>query len=59
MNALIRLTVISIDLGNNYSTLIDYFAMNGAPAIPADANPAEWMLEVINYVFKESNFQIL
>lgn len=34
-------------MGKNASTLIDYFERNGAPAIPADANPAEWMLQVI------------
>ncbi|RYO87818.1 hypothetical protein DL764_008812 [Monosporascus ibericus] len=34
-------------LGKNSSNLIDYFRRNGAPPIPADANPAEWMLEVI------------
>ncbi|RYP43328.1 hypothetical protein DL770_011720 [Monosporascus sp. CRB-9-2] len=40
-------TVFFGDLGKNSSNLIDYFERNGAPAIPADANPAEWMLEVI------------
>ncbi|KAF4985237.1 hypothetical protein FGRMN_11255 [Fusarium graminum] len=35
------------DLGDNSSALIDYFERNGAPPISADANPAEWMLEVI------------
>ncbi|KAF5019292.1 hypothetical protein F66182_8710 [Fusarium sp. NRRL 66182] len=40
-------TVFFGDLGNNSSALIEYFERNGAPSIPADANPAEWMLEVI------------
>ncbi|KAF4828945.1 ZEB2-regulated ABC transporter 1 [Colletotrichum tropicale] len=40
-------TVFFGDLGDNSSRLIDYFERNGAPAIPTDANPAEWMLEVI------------
>ncbi|KAK4184983.1 ZEB2-regulated ABC transporter 1 [Podospora australis] len=40
-------TVYFGDLGQNASTLIQYFESNGAPAIPADANPAEWMLKII------------
>jgi hypothetical protein len=36
-----------LDLGNNPSSLIEYFERHGAPPIPADANPAEWMLQVI------------
>lgn len=45
-----RLTLIEYilaDLGNGASTLIDYFEKNNAPACPAGANPAEWMLQVI------------
>ncbi|KAF4973589.1 hypothetical protein FSARC_163 [Fusarium sarcochroum] len=40
-------TVFFGDLGNNSSSLIEYLERNGAPAISTDANPAEWMLEVI------------
>ncbi|KAF5665036.1 putative ABC1 transport [Fusarium denticulatum] len=40
-------TVFFGDLGSNSSSLIEYFERNGAPAIPADANPAEWILEII------------
>ncbi|PGH05928.1 hypothetical protein GX51_02709 [Blastomyces parvus] len=40
-------TVYFGDLGENMSTLIEYFEKNGAPKCPQDANPAEWMLEVI------------
>lgn len=40
-------TVYFGDLGQNMGTLIDYFEKNGAPNCPPDANPAEWMLEVI------------
>ncbi|KAJ5382386.1 hypothetical protein N7517_000297 [Penicillium concentricum] len=35
------------DLGSGASTLINYFEKNNAPACPAGANPAEWMLQVI------------
>lgn len=34
-------------IGENSSTLIKYFERNGSHACPPDANPAEWMLEVI------------
>ncbi|PGH16168.1 hypothetical protein AJ79_01935 [Helicocarpus griseus UAMH5409] len=40
-------TVYFGDLGDNMSTLIEYFENKGAPKCPHDANPAEWMLEVI------------
>lgn len=40
-------TVYFGDLGENSQTLIDYFESYGAPKCPPDANPAEWMLEVI------------
>ncbi|KAH6988170.1 ABC-2 type transporter-domain-containing protein [Ilyonectria sp. MPI-CAGE-AT-0026] len=33
------------ELGPNSSTLISYLERNGAPKCPANANPAEWMLE--------------
>lgn len=36
-----------LDLGSGASTLINYFEKNNAPACPAGANPAEWMLQVI------------
>lgn len=35
------------DIGENSRTLIVYFEKNGASPCGADANPAEWMLEVI------------
>lgn len=40
-------TVYFGDLGDNCQTLIDYFEGEGAPKCPPEANPAEWMLEVI------------
>ncbi|KAJ6260894.1 ABC multidrug transporter C [Drechslerella dactyloides] len=35
------------EIGDNSETLISYFERNGGFPCPADANPAEWMLEVI------------
>ncbi|KAK8127265.1 ABC transporter [Apiospora sp. TS-2023a] len=35
------------DLGDESHTLIEYLERNGAPKCPDTANPAEWMLEVI------------
>lgn len=35
------------DLGKNCQTLIDYFEKSGAHPCPKEANPAEWMLEVV------------
>jgi ABC-type multidrug transport system ATPase subunit len=40
-------TVYFGDIGPSASTLISYFERNGGFACPKDANPAEWMLEVI------------
>ncbi|PGH33976.1 hypothetical protein GX50_03213 [[Emmonsia] crescens] len=40
-------TVYFGDLGENMSTLIEYFENKGASKCPVDGNPAEWMLEVI------------
>lgn len=40
-------TVYFGDIGPKSSTLADYFEKNGAEKLPHDANPAEWMLEVI------------
>lgn len=40
-------TVYFGDIGERSSILADYFERNGAPKLPEDANPAEWMLEVI------------
>jgi len=34
-------------IGDNSSTLTSYFERNGASPCPENANPAEWMLEVI------------
>lgn len=40
-------TVYFGELGKNMRTLIDYFESKGSPKCPPNANPAEWMLEVI------------
>ncbi|KAH6665681.1 BcATRO, ABC transporter [Halenospora varia] len=40
-------TVYYGEVGKNSHTLTSYFERNGAHPCPTDANPAEWMLEVI------------
>ncbi|KAJ5159716.1 multidrug resistance ABC transporter [Penicillium canariense] len=40
-------TVYFGEVGENSHILIDYFVRNGGPPCPPDANPAEWMLDVI------------
>jgi ATP-binding cassette subfamily G (WHITE) protein 2 (PDR) len=40
-------TVYFGDIGKNSRVLIDYFVRNGAAECPLNANPAEYMLEVI------------
>lgn len=40
-------TVYFGEVGPSSHTMIDYFVRNGAPPCPPDANPAEWMLEII------------
>ncbi|KAJ4991976.1 ABC transporter cdr4 [Stagonosporopsis vannaccii] len=40
-------TVYYGDVGHNSKVLVDYFVRNGGPQCPPEANPAEWMLEVI------------
>ncbi|USW58775.1 Putative ABC transporter-like, ATP-binding domain, AAA+ ATPase domain, CDR ABC transporter [Septoria linicola] len=40
-------TVYFGEVGENSAILSKYFERNGAHACPKDANPAEWMLEVI------------
>ncbi|CAL5866766.1 uncharacterized protein PFLUO_LOCUS976 [Penicillium psychrofluorescens] len=40
-------TVYFGDIGEKSSILSSYFERNGAPKLPTEANPAEWMLEVI------------
>ena len=40
-------TVYFGDIGKNSAILTDYFVRNGSEPCPEDANPAEWMLEVI------------
>ncbi|KAJ5233124.1 ABC multidrug transporter A-2 [Penicillium chermesinum] len=40
-------TVYFGDLGSNMQTLIKYFEEKGSSRCPDNANPAEWMLEVI------------
>ncbi|KAG2356782.1 pleiotropic drug resistance ABC transporter [Suillus spraguei] len=40
-------TVYFGDIGDNSSTMLRYFESNGAPPCDEDANPAEYMLDVI------------
>ncbi|KAM0421142.1 hypothetical protein ACHAPT_011034 [Fusarium lateritium] len=40
-------TVYFGDLGDESKTLLEYFERNGAPPCPSDANPAEYMLQII------------
>lgn len=40
-------TVYFGDIGENSKTMTNYFEKNGADPCPIEANPAEWMLEVI------------
>ncbi|KAL4938956.1 hypothetical protein BDV06DRAFT_231366 [Aspergillus oleicola] len=40
-------TVFFGDIGRNSQLLIDYFVRNGGHPCPPNANPAEWMLDVI------------
>jgi ABC-type multidrug transport system permease subunit/ABC-type multidrug transport system ATPase subunit len=40
-------TVYFGEIGEQSRTLSNYFEKNGAPKLSPDANPAEWMLEVI------------
>lgn len=40
-------TVYFGDIGDNSSTMTQYFERNGGHPCPEEANPAEWMLEVI------------
>jgi ABC-type multidrug transport system ATPase subunit/ABC-type multidrug transport system permease subunit len=40
-------TVYFGDIGADSQTLVRYFESKGAPSCPPEANPAEWMLEVI------------
>ncbi|KAL6941198.1 ATP-binding cassette multidrug transporter pdr5 [Hanseniaspora opuntiae] len=35
------------DLGKGCRTMIDYFESKGAPKCPPTANPAEWMLDIV------------
>ena len=53
-------TVYFGDIGRNSSTIIDYFERNGGHPCPKEANPAEWMLEVIGAApgsYTEKNWQ--
>ncbi|OXV06101.1 hypothetical protein Egran_06131 [Elaphomyces granulatus] len=40
-------TIYFGELGDNMQKLIAYFEKNGSPKCPPNANPAEWMMEVI------------
>lgn len=42
-----QLILLYTDLGENCSTLIRYLERCGAPPCPPEANPAEWMLDII------------
>jgi ABC-type multidrug transport system ATPase subunit/ABC-type multidrug transport system permease subunit len=35
------------EIGKNACTMIDYFERNGGPICPSDANPAEYILEIV------------
>ena len=43
-------TVYFGGIGENASTLTDYFESNGAPECASDENPAEWILSVTNAI---------
>lgn len=45
-------TVYFGDVGNESSTLIDYFVRNGAPQFKRGSNPAEYMLDVVGAASK-------
>jgi ABC-type multidrug transport system ATPase subunit/ABC-type multidrug transport system permease subunit len=40
-------TIYFGDLGDQSKTMIEYFTSNGAEDCPEDANPAEWVLDVV------------
>ncbi|KAI8680770.1 hypothetical protein NCS56_00483000 [Fusarium sp. Ph1] len=48
-------TVYFGDLGNESKTLLEYFERNGAPPCPPDANPAEYMLQIIKPVHDDED----
>ncbi|KAM0591837.1 hypothetical protein ACHAQF_006332 [Verticillium nonalfalfae] len=48
-------TVYFGELGDSSKTLIEYMERGGAPKCPAEANPAEWMLNVIKPSTKDSS----
>jgi ATP-binding cassette, subfamily G (WHITE), member 2, PDR len=35
------------EIGHDSATVVNYFERNGAKPCPADANPAEWIMEII------------
>lgn len=47
----ISLTIL--DIGSQSKTLLEYFERNGAPPCPPDANPAEYMLQIIQHSTNE------
>ncbi|KAF9099132.1 hypothetical protein BGX23_003725 [Mortierella sp. AD031] len=49
-------TVFFGDLGVDSASLIDYFEKNGAPKCAADANPAEYILDVVNARHSDLNW---
>jgi ATP-binding cassette subfamily G (WHITE) protein 2 (PDR) len=51
-------TVYFGEIGENSQTLINYFEDNGAKPCPSDANPAEWMLEIVGDTNKANWSQI-
>lgn len=49
-------TVFFGDLGLDSASLINYFEKNGAPKCASDANPAEYILDVVNARHSELNW---
>ncbi|TDL14894.1 P-loop containing nucleoside triphosphate hydrolase protein [Rickenella mellea] len=49
-------TVYYGDIGENSSTLINYFESQGAETCPPKANPAEWMLKIWQFMLYTSTF---
>ncbi|CRK08937.1 hypothetical protein BN1708_009846 [Verticillium longisporum] len=43
----LHLSTATVHLGDSSKTLIEYMERGGAPKCPPEANPAEWMLNVI------------
>lgn len=48
-----RKSLTILDIGAQSKTLLEYFERNGAPPCPPDANPAEYMLQIIQHSTSE------